>query len=63
MEKFYTELFAKRWNVEVAKLANWSGFQAQLREELSLPYRDNDNADVFMFDELDYWYENNKGGV
>ena len=62
MEKFYTEILAKRWGVDVAALAAWPLFQARLVEELSLPYRDKDNADVFMFDELDYWYEEIKRG-
>ena len=57
MEKFYTDLFAKRWQVDVAALMLWPEFQAKLAQELSLPYRDRDNADVFMFDELDYWYD------
>lgn len=62
MEKFYTEIMAKRWNVDVAALTVWPLFQAKLVDELSLPYRYRDNADIFMFDELDYWYEEIKRG-
>jgi hypothetical protein len=62
METFYTEIFAKRWQVDVAALVAWPEFQAKLAGELSLPYRNRDGADVFMFDELDYWYEDNKRG-
>lgn len=62
MEKFYTEIMAKRWGVDVAALTRWREFQTKLAAELSLPYRDRDNADVFMFDELDYWYEEDKKG-
>ena len=57
MEMFYSSLFARRWGLDVAALLVWPEFQAKLADELSLPYRDRDNADVFMFDELDYWYQ------
>jgi hypothetical protein len=56
MNTFYTEIFATRWGVEVAALTGWPLFQAKLADELELPYRERDGADVFMFDELDNWF-------